>query len=145
MKALVIVHLSSLDAYAERNGLEAAGRLADRLRKAILEWKGPVYIIDQRWPITKWSDPRWRLVNDIQLKRDIGWQHFDDSNDDWGIFMTHFRAQLIREGIKEVVLGGVWYYPGGESGCVSEIRDKFRRYFKTTVDEDLVGCWSTAA
>lgn len=145
MKALVIVHLSSLDAYAERAGLGKAKQLADRLKDAILKWKGPVYVIDQRWPLNKWSDPRWNLVQEVQLKRDIQWAHFDDSADDWGIFMRHFRTQLIREGVKEVTLGGVWYYPGGESGCVSEIQDVFRRHFKVKVDEDLVGCWPAAA
>lgn len=145
MKALVIVHLSSLDAYAERTGLEEAQALADRLKEAVLSWPGPVYVIDQRWPRSEWSEPRWNLVLAVQLIRDIHWAHFDDTRDDWDLFMRHFRAQLIREGVKDVVLGGIWYHPGGEAGCVAEVSKVFRKHFKVTVDKDLVGCWTTAA
>lgn len=145
MNALVIVHLSSLDAYAESEGLEKARELADRLREAILSWSGPVYIIDQRWPIGDFSDARWNLVNDVQLARDIGWTHFEDSWQDWDIFMKKFRSQLIRHGIKQVTLGGVWYDPRGEGGCVADLGRVFKLYFKVKVDKDLVGCWSAAA
>lgn len=145
MKALVIVHLSSLDAYARQAGMDEAFALADRLKNAILGWNGPVYVVDQRWPIDKWAKPRWELVTDVQLKREIRWSHFDDTRDDWGLFVRHFRAQLIRDGVKNVVLGGVWYHPGSESGCVSDIYRSFKKYFHATVDENLVGCWSGAA
>lgn len=144
MKALVIVHLSSLDAYARHAGVEEAVALADRMKVAILSWEGPVYVIDQRWPIDEWAQARWDLVTDVQLKRDIRWTHFDDSTD-WGLFMRHFRAQLIRDGIKNVVLGGVWYSPGSESGCVSEISKVLKSHIHVQVDEDLVGCWAQVA
>lgn len=145
MKALVIIHLSSLDAYAQKAGMEEAFQLAARLKDAILSWEGPVYVVDQRWPRDKWSDPRWNLVVDVQLKREIHWIHFDDSRDDWDLFMRHLRARLIREGVKSAVLGGVWYHPGREGGCVSDIYRTFKKNFHVTVNEDLVGCWPSAA
>jgi hypothetical protein len=143
MKALVIVHLSSLDAYAEKAGLEEAFALADRLKEAILGWDGPVYVIDQRWPRGASSEPRWNLVTDVQLRREIRWSHFRDDHDDWNLFMKHFRSELLRAGVKEVVLGGVWYYAGG--GCVADIQQVLKRNLRVTVDKDLVGCWPSAA
>ncbi len=141
MKALLIVNLSSLDSYAEYDGLPAAQELAGRLKEAILSYRGPVYVIDQRWPRSKWSEPRWELVFDVQLKREIHWVHFRDNQDDWDLFIQKLRAQLIRDGVKELDLGGLWYSRDGSS-CVSEVQGAFRRHFKIHVVSDLVGCWS---
>lgn len=142
MDALVIVHLSSLDAFAEREGMEEARELAARLRDRIVNFMGAVYVIDQRWPAGEHSAPRYKLVKEIELQRDIRFVHFDDQNDDWMIFLKQFRAQLIRDGIRNVILGGVWYHPGGEAGCVSEAYTVLRRNLRVRVDRDLVGCLS---
>lgn len=145
MKALVIVHLSSLDAYAKRAGLPAAAALAHRLEEAILSWPGSVYVIDQRWPIDEWSGPRWNLVKHVQLKRDIQWMEFDEDEQDWTIFLKHFRAALIRAGVKEVVLGGVWYYPDRESGAVTDAYLVLKHSLKVKIDDNLVGTWARAS
>ncbi len=140
MKALVIVHLSSLDIYAEEIGLKEAFALAARLEQAILSWDGPVYVIDQRWPIGEWSEPRHELVYDVQLKRDIQWSFFDEWRDDWEEFMVEFRAMLIRKGVKEVALGGIWYEPANEAGAVGELLHVLlEKRLRATVYPDLVG------
>lgn len=145
MKALVIVHLSSLDAFAKHAGIAAAFALAARLKRAILAWKGLIYVIDQRWPIRDESEPRWKLVNEVQLQKDIRWIHFDDDEQDWEIFLRHFRAELIRAGVKDVVLGGVWFHPGTSAGSVSEVYRALRKHMRVQVNQDLVGVWSEAS
>lgn len=142
MDALVIVHLSSLDAYAEHAGLAAANELSRRLQARILEFPGAVYIIDQRWPLGEFSGPRYNLVLEVELKRAIKFVHFNDRREDWGDFLVKFRAQLLRDGIRDVVLGGVWYHPDGESGCVSEAGKLLKRNLRVRVDPDLVACLS---
>lgn len=142
MDALVIVHLSSLDAFAERAGLAQAYDLAARLRARIVSFGGEVYVIDQRWPFGDYSSPREKLVRAIELQRDIHFVHFDDQNEDWMVFLREFRAQLIRAGIHHVILGGIWYYPGGEAGCVSEAYGVLRRNLRVRIDQELVGCLS---
>ena len=47
--ALVIVHLSSVDSYADQIGQEAGERLARSIVDAVRKHRGPVYIIDQGW------------------------------------------------------------------------------------------------
>ncbi len=146
MRALVIVHLSSLDAYARHAGVEEAARLADRLEAAVLRWEGPVYVIDQRWPIDrKWSRPRWNFVMNVQIQREIFWKHFDDRID-WDIFMNHFAARLTADGIRNVTLGGVWFHPGKAGGAVNDLREKLeKKHFRVVVDKSLTGTWAGAA
>lgn len=144
-QALVIVHLSSLDAFAERAGMGEAEALADRIKRAVLEQNGPVYVIDQKWPFTNWSEPRYKLVISVQLQREINWIHFEDDMQEWDIFLSHFRTRLKKDKVTSVVLGGVWYDPGGEAGCVSDAYLALKKDFRVSVDETLVGCWSSAA
>lgn len=145
MKALVIVHLSSLDAYAERAGLEKAFALAERLAEAILSWRGPVYVIDQRWPRGEWSEPRLETVFEVQLQRDIEWIFFDEWREDWEESMKKFRATLIRDGIKEVFLGGVWYDTSHKVGAVAELARFLKTRFRVSIRTDLVGSTTVAS
>lgn len=141
--ALVIVHLSSLDSYAEKYGVAVAQDLADRLSEAILTHAGPVFIIDQRWPYTEGiSDPRVNLVQHVQLARDIKWSHFDDRSDDWDIYLEHLRKALLRAGVKNIILGGMWYSPEG-AGCVSDAQTVLVKNFMVRVNPRLVGCIPT--
>jgi hypothetical protein len=48
-KALVILHLSTIDSYAWNVGEKKAKALAGRLIRAICTHRGPVYIVDQFW------------------------------------------------------------------------------------------------
>lgn len=141
----MVVHLSSMDSFAERAGLKEALALAGRMKDAILAHEGPIYVVDQRWSFTRWSEPRYRLVHSVQLQRDIEWVHFDDLWEKWDIFLRHFRARLKRDGITHIVLGGVWYHPEKEMGCVSDAYLSLRRLFHVKVDELIVGCWPTVA
>lgn len=143
-RALVIVHLSSLDAYAQYAGLKKTNDLAKRLEEAILSWDGPVYVIDQRWSFGEFSGPRWNLVMNVQLKRDINWIHFNDNTEDWNLFVRQLRTRLIRDGVKKVTLGGVWYDPEKEGGCVTDVSRIFKKHLQVKVDENLVGCWSSS-
>ncbi len=148
MKALVIVHLSSLDAYSEQAGLEKASALAEYLRYAILSWEGRVYIIDQRWPFSDLSEPRRNLVFDVQLKRDIRWTHFDEWRDDWEELMREFGSMLIRDGVREVVLGGVWYEPadGAQAGAVADmLRILKKKHIRVRVYPHLTARLSVAS
>lgn len=137
---LVVVHLSTLDAYAEQYGVETARDLAERLTEAILEHAGPIYVIDQRWPYAgELSEPREELIRRVRLARDVEWVHFNDQEDDWDLFLRALGRRLKRDGVKTVVLGGMWYSPEG-AGCVSEARDVFGKRLKTRVNPRLVGC-----
>lgn len=141
--ALVIVHLSSLDMYADMYGVDTAQDLVDRLVDAVLDHAGPVYIIDQRWPYSeKISDPRLDFVNRVQLARDINWLHFEDDNVVWELFLEHFGNHLKRDKVRTVVLGGVWYSPEG-AGCVSDAQEYLSQSFTVRVNPRLVACVPT--
>lgn len=140
MKALLILHLSSLDAYAETFGQDEASALVRRMRKAVLGHPGPVYIVDQRWPfVDPISRPRYALVNSVQLMRDIEWRHWDEMVS-WDRFLRELRSEMFQDGVTEVVLGGVWYDPAGELGCVTESLPVLKEAFRTAVDRRIVGC-----
>lgn len=139
-KALLIIHLSSLDAYAGKYGVDKAEELASKMREAILGHKGPVYIVDQRWPLVDpYSRPRFELVHSVQLARDIEWRQWEEWMD-WDKFLKELRSEMKRAGVSEVVLGGVWYDPAGDLGCVTESVPVLKRLFRVTVDRDIVGC-----
>lgn len=71
VESLVIIHLSSLDSYADmeyeatedrENSYDLAFRMAD----AVLKHKGPVFIVDQGWyGLGRESRPRWRFLDEI--------------------------------------------------------------------------------
>lgn len=71
VESLVIIHLSSLDSYADME-YEATGDregsydLAYRMADAVLKHKGPVFIVDQGWyGLGRESRPRWRFLDEI--------------------------------------------------------------------------------
>jgi hypothetical protein len=140
---LVIVHLSTLDSYADKYGVELAQDLSNRLREAVLAHVGPVFIIDQRWQYQgEISDPRMDFVQRVQLAREIQWRHFKDQEQDWDVFLQHFKNDLREHGVKNVSLGGMWYSPEG-TGCVAEAQDVLAKSFKVRVNPRLVGCIPT--
>lgn len=140
-KALLIVHLSSLDAYADQKGVEEAQALAGRMQKAILEHEGPVYIVDQRWPFVEpYSKPRYDLVHSVQLARDIEWRHWEETWERWDHFLGRLQIEMKQVGVKDVVLAGIWYDPAGQLGCVTESLPSLKKMFRTTIDPEIVGC-----
>lgn len=150
VEALIIVHLSSLDAYTsfmrEESGHKAHGEeLGQELTKAILNHPGPVYIIDQGWDVGyRESAPREELLEKIKGRKDIRWLHFDEAESGWDDFLPYFKRRLDREGITSAVLGGIWYDPEEESGCVTEVLKNLREIMPVRVDPSIVGCESDA-
>lgn len=139
--AVVILHLSSLDSYADAYGLDEAEALAGRMKDVVLNHHGPVYIVDQRWPLgSPDSGPRDRFVHQVQLARDIEWIHWDESIRDWEDFLREFGATLKDDGVRLVFLGGIWYDPGGSMGCVVDGMKILGKRLKVRIDERIVGC-----
>lgn len=148
MKALLLVHLSSLDNYAEfskdATGVyDQAWQLAERIAKAIREFRGPVYIVDQNWSLLreKSSEPRkWLLEEIARTQPDALWIEFDEQLDDWDDFLPELAHKLVKDGVTEVVMGGVWHDPTLESGCVTATFLYLKQFIKAKVDRKLVGC-----
>lgn len=143
MNALVIVHLSSLDAYAELYGILPAEALATRMIEVVLEHDGPVYVVDQHWPyVQPYSLPRHGFIVSTELARDIDWRRYDERQD-WDAFLRELAHDMKEIGVTKVTLGGVWYDPSKRAGCVTDAYHAFRKNFKTTVDPRIVGCIPT--
>lgn len=140
-KALVIVHLSSLDAFTFEAGETEGFSLAEDIAGAIIRHKGPVIIVDQGWPLQgDESVPRQRLLEDIQGVKGIIWIRFDEETQDWDPFLRKLRQQLRNLNVRKVTVGGVWYNPNLKSGCATEVFVYLRQFFEAKVDESLVGC-----
>lgn len=138
--ALVILNLSTLDLYADKKGVEAARKLADRMRRKIVAHDGPVYVVDQRWPLADpVSRPRHDLVLAVQLSRDIDWIHFDEDWESWERFLDGLALRLAEDRVENVVLGGLWYDPGGRIGEVTEAAERLQDNFEVRIGRDIVG------
>lgn len=147
MNAFVIVHLSSLDSYAEKEGLAAARALAQRLFRAAEEHEGTVYVIDQRWPYRgKASEIRRGLTQALSmlaLRQDLKWVFWDETNEDWDFFLRRFIGQVAKDGAQTAVVAGIWYDPKGELGCATDVERALRQIGPVRVAPELVACWST--
>lgn len=134
-KALVIVHLSSIDAYAWTVGEEKAKQLADRLTRAIRKHRGPVYIVDQFWdgPL---RDQILAAVSDVPAKL----IKFDEHVGDWKRFLPSLKRRLTRDGVTEVLIGGVWFDPALKEGCATTVYLYLAASIPSRVDTSLVGC-----
>lgn len=135
MKALVIVHLSSIDSYAWTIGEQKAQALASRISAAIRRHRGPVYIVDQGWdgPI------RDQVVNAI---RDVPvtWIKFDEDVSPWAPFLSKLKGRLTRDGVTSTSIGGIWYDPEFKDGCATRVYLYLAASMPTKVNSALVGC-----
>ena len=145
--ALVLIHLSSLDAFADYWSVEdpefkESWSLARRIAQAALAHHGPVVIADQDWVDRgPWCAPRVWLQGVIRAGRpDATWIHFDEEESPWRPFLAKLRKMLERLKIKKVIVGGVWFDPGEWSGCVTATYQYLKKYFDVTVASDLVVC-----
>lgn len=134
-KALVIVHLSTIDSYAWNIGEAKAKALADRLVRAIRAHRGPVYIVDQFWdgPL---REQIVRAVSDVPAK----WIEFDEDVGDWKRFLPALKRHLTRDRVTDVIIGGVWFDPTLETGCATEVYLYLASRIPTKVNEAIVGC-----
>lgn len=140
-EALIIVHLSSLDSYTDQVGSSQGEELATNILYAILEHKGPVYIVDQGWETGhRESLPRERLLKRIEPRQDIVWIHFDEAEDDWLEFIQNLQERIEADKITHVVLGGLWYTPSLKEGCVTEVLTQLRGFRPVRVDDMITGC-----
>ena len=134
-KALVIVHLSTIDSYAWNVGEEKAKALAERLIHAIRTHRGPVYIVDQFWdgPLREGIAT---AVSDVPAK----WIEFDEDVGDWKRFLPALKRRLARDHVTDVVIGGVWFDPKLKEGCATEVYLYLAAMLPTKVNEAIVGC-----
>jgi hypothetical protein len=135
--ALVIVHLSSIDSYAENIGRAAGTKLARAITDAVHAHQGPVYVIDQGWegPLV---DRVAAAIDDVP----VTWIYFDEDVDDWNKFLPKLKRQLARDRVERAVVGGVWYDPTLAEGCATRVYMYLRRALPTKVDESIVGCFT---
>ena len=134
-RALVIVHLSTIDSYAWSIGEEKAKQLAERIIRAVRKHRGPVYIIDQFWD----GPLRSQIVAAIS---DVPatWIEFDEDVGDWKRFLPSLKRRLTRDHVTNVVIGGVWFDPKLEEGCATEVYLYLLSTIPTKVDKTIVGC-----
>jgi hypothetical protein len=123
-------------------GDDAGGEdLAFWIEQAIMDHKGPVYIVDQGWELhPRWSRPRKGLLDAIRFRKDIAWIHFDEAEEPWEPFLKELEKTLQAAGVTDVILGGVWFDPSLRGGCVTEVYNHVKSRFRTKVNPDIVGC-----
>jgi len=143
-EALVIVHLSSLDAFTAEDS-EEGKLLGERLAMAILKHQGPIIIIDQGWETGyRESRPREEILRQIEGRDDlvanIAWIRFDEAEEDWDEFYPKLHQALEEAGATSAIIGGIWFNKSLSSGCATAVYKNLRKRMPTTVDEDLVGC-----
>jgi hypothetical protein len=134
-KALVIVHLSSIDSYASHVGEAKGKQLTERLIRAIRKHRGPVYIVDQFWdgPL---RDQIVTAVSDVPAK----WIKFDEDVGDWERFLPALKRRLTRDHVTAVVVGGVWFDPDLKEGCATRVYLYLLSTIPAKVDKTIVGC-----
>ena len=141
MHALVIVHLSSLDAFALECGKWPARGLAEMIihaAKVAIETRKKVYVIDQFWsgPI---RDPAAMALRQLGAE----FIRFDEDVASWDWFLPRLWGRLRRDSITGVTIGGLWFDPSLKTGCATEVYQYLRTRVPTVVDEDIVGCACT--
>ncbi len=141
MKALVIVHPSSIDSYTHMYGEDAAARLSHRIYEAARVHEGPVFLLDQQWVMGPESGPRRALYNSllpIYLQKDVSVLPFDEVGEEWSEYLRSFREQLLDMGVSEVVLGGLWHDLDMGAGAVVDAYKIIGEVIPTSVDENMV-------
>ena len=141
VEALVIVHLSSLDAYTAERGFDDGESLAWNLSQAILDHDGPVVVIDQEWPLEgRESRPRESVLAEIDPVADkVLWLDFDEAEESWKDFLPSLKETLDSFGVTKVTVGGFWFDPSLKSGCASTVYAYLRKHYEATAARDILG------
>ena len=134
--ALVIVHVSSVDSYADQIGHAAGERLAKSIIDAVRKHRGPIYIVDQGW-----DGPLENMIKSGVATVPVTWMRFDEDIHDWDTFLPKLKRRLTRDRVGRVVIGGVWYDPTLETGCATTVYLYLLPSFPTEVDKSIVGCF----
>lgn len=145
--ALVIMHLSSLDTLEWEDPREADA-LADRLIHAVQTHDGPVFVVDQGWPLTKTGTTSARrrfTAATKQSGKTINRLVFDEETSSWNAFLPKIIRQLNLAGVTSVDVAGLWYRHDLTSGCATTLYLALKKRFKARVREDLVACESDDA
>ena len=135
--ALVIVHVSSVDSYADQIGQEAGERLARSIIEAVRKHRGPVYIVEQGW-----NGPLENTIKRGVVDVPVTWMRFDEDVHDWNTFLPRLKSRLKRDHVGRVVIGGVWYDPTLQTGCATTVYLYLLRSLPTKVNKSIVGCFT---
>ncbi len=136
IEALVIVHLGSLDSYAEFVDDQQAQQLAQRMISAVRKHRGPVYIVDQFWADGPLRDQVKAAIAGIPAQ----WIKFDEDVQRWSAFLPALKRRLTRDHVQSVVIGGIWFDPNLKTGCATEVYLYLLRTLPVRVDKQIVGC-----
>jgi len=141
---LVIVHLSSLDAYAWHAAASGQDHLALELGAAIAgaisAHNGPVIVVDQQWDTqSPFAAVRLPALAAVAARPGVLVLHFDEATSSWRGFLPRLRATLDRHGVPGVRLGGLWRDLPEQGGCVSRVARYLRRSFQVRIDPGITG------
>jgi hypothetical protein len=133
MDALVLIHLDSLASLQAHSG--EGNVLASALEYEAKTHEGPVIGVVQGW------DERIArgVVRAIERRPDGVIIEFDEDVSDWDQFLPLLLATVRSMGADSATVGGVWFDPGGEWGCVNTAADYLAKHMPVVVDDDLVG------
>lgn len=120
-KALLIVHLSSLDAFVWEHGDQEGHRLAEALRLAFSS-PGPLIITDQNYPLVgKESRFRRQLLEMLQNREHVTWfAHDEERDEEWAAPMQQLGQVLRDKQLTHLRVGGFEASEDGTHGCVNE-------------------------
>lgn len=142
---LLLVHLSSLDAYTDRYGPICAHSLRRRLRTRIAA-SACVVATDQGWPCGADSVPRRLLYRTLAAHPAATIFPHDEETDGWSSPMDRLADLLVSGGVDVVVVGGVWLDADSAGGCVAATAEALRsRGIHATIERSLCGVDEGAA
>lgn len=138
--ALVLVHLSSLDAYTNRYGPIRAHGLCRRLCARIAA-SSHVVATDQGWPCGADSTARWLLYRALAAHPAATiFPHDEETDGCWSGPMDGLADLLASRRADAVGVGGVWLDADGVGGCVAATAEALRaRGVRATIERSLCG------
>lgn len=140
-EALLIVHLSSLDAYTDANGQEQGMLLGSTIAHVITTYPACIFVTDQEWEfLGRQCQPRQIVEEALHEHSQVIRFHHDESEDDWEEAMGRLGALLRARGIERLTIGGTWASEDGPEGCVNETERLLKRQgFLCTIDTSICG------
>lgn len=137
--ALLLVHLSSLDAYADRYGPIRAHSLCRRLCARIAASSRAI-ATDQGWPCDADSTARQLLYRALAAHPRATIFPHDEETDGWASPMDGLADLPASRRVGAVIVGGVWLDADGAGGCVAATAEALRsRGIRATIERSLCG------